>query len=191
MYKNLTVEILSSDNSGNLQFDTLTDLCAEIGERLGNSTFANHERAKLKWILILKWIMLKQFPKPHQKGKIILMIGKQLSLLSQKGKVKVKLMKKYIRNQSLKLQLKLKNKLQREKKFIKSKLEQDKTDMQVSRESDIKKVQDIFDEVKKEEPLNVEIVFTDDNIFNSEKISNVDREFIIDLINRTNFIVDA
>ena len=75
--------------------------------------------------------------------------------------------------------------------FIKSKLEQDKTDIQVSRESDIKKVQDIFDEVKKEEPLNVEIVFTDDNIFDSEKISNVDREFIIDLINRTNFIVDA
>ena len=63
--------------------------------------------------------------------------------------------------------------------------------MQVSRESDIKKVQDIFDEVKKEEPLNVEIVFTDHNIFNSENISNVDREFIIDLINRTNFIVDA
>ena len=63
--------------------------------------------------------------------------------------------------------------------------------MQVSKESDIKKVQDIFDEVKKEEPLNVEIVFTDHNIFDSEKISNVDREFIIDLINRTNFIVDA
>ena len=37
--------------------------------------------------------------------------------------------KKYIRNQNLKLQLRLKNKLQRNKKFIKSELEQDKVDL--------------------------------------------------------------
>ena len=81
---------------------------------------------------------------------------------------------------------------EREKKFIKSELEQDKVDIQVSRESDIQKIQDVFDEVKEEEPLNVENFFIDDNdIFDSEDISNVDREFIIDLINRTNFIVDA
>ena len=47
LYKNLTVEVLSSDNSENLQFDTLTDLCAELGVRLGNSIFANHERVRL------------------------------------------------------------------------------------------------------------------------------------------------
>ena len=71
-------------------------------------------------------------------------------------------------------------------------MEQDNVDIQVSRESDIKKVQDIFDEVKEEEPLNVENFFIDDNdIFDSEEISNADREFIIDLINRTNFIADA
>ena len=81
---------------------------------------------------------------------------------------------------------------EREKKIIKSELKQDKTDIQVSRESDIKKVQDVFDEVKEEEPLDVENFFIDDNdIFNSEEISNADREFIIDLINRTNFNVDA
>ena len=82
----------------------------------------------------------------------------------------------------------MKNKLQREKKFIKSELEQDKIDIQVSRESDIKKVQDVFDEVKEEE----ENFFIDDNdIFDSEEISNAYREFIIDFINRTNFIADA
>ena len=68
-------------------------------------------------------------------------------------------------------------------------MEQDKVDIQVSRQSDIKKVQDVFDEIKEEEPLNVENFFIDDNdIFDSEEISNVDREFIIALINSTNFI---
>ena len=67
----------------------------------------------------------------------------------------------------------------REKKFIKSELEQDKVDIQVSRESDIKEVQNIFEEVKEED---------DNDIFNSEEISNADRKIIIDLINRTNFI---
>ena len=121
------------------------------------------------------------------------MIGKQPPMLPQEEKAKMKLTKKYIRNQNLKLQLRLKDKLQREKKkIIKSELEQDKADIQVSRESDIKKVQDDFDEVKEEEPLNVENFFIDDNdIFSCEEISNADREFIIDLINKTNFVADA
>ena len=82
--------------------------------------------------------------------------------------------------------------MQREKKkIIKNELVQDKVDIQVSRESDIKKVQDVFDKVKEEEPLNAENFFIDDNdIFNSEEISNA-REFIIGLINRTNFIANA
>ena len=47
LYKNLTVEVLSSDNSENLQFDAFTDLCVKLGVRLENSIFANHERARL------------------------------------------------------------------------------------------------------------------------------------------------
>ena len=47
LYKNLTMEVLSCDNSENLQFVALTDLYVEIGVRLENSTFANHERARL------------------------------------------------------------------------------------------------------------------------------------------------
>ena len=42
----MTVEVLPSDNSENLQFYSFTDLCAELGVRLGNSIFANHERAR-------------------------------------------------------------------------------------------------------------------------------------------------
>ena len=81
---------------------------------------------------------------------------------------------------------------EREEKFIKSELEQDKVDIQVSRESDIKKVQDAFDEVKEEEPLNVKNFFIGDNdIFENEEISNADREFITDLIDRINFIVNG
>ena len=134
----------------------------------------------------------KQFPMSHQKGKMTLMTGKQSPMLPQKGKVKMKLTKKYTTNQTLKLQLRLKNKLLREKKIIKSELEQDKVDIQVSRESDIIKVQDVFDRAKKEEPLNVENFFIDGNdIFDSEDIYNADREFIIDLIIKTNFIADA
>ena len=38
---------MSSDNSDNLQFDTLPDLCVELGLRLVNSIFANHERVRL------------------------------------------------------------------------------------------------------------------------------------------------
>ena len=43
----MTVEVLSSDNSENLQFDALIEFCIEIGVRLGNSIFANHESARL------------------------------------------------------------------------------------------------------------------------------------------------
>ena len=47
LYKNLTVEVLSPDNSENLQLNALTELCTKISVRLGNSIFANHERARL------------------------------------------------------------------------------------------------------------------------------------------------
>ena len=44
LYKNLTVDVLFSEN---LQFDALTDLCAELSLRLENSIFANHETTRL------------------------------------------------------------------------------------------------------------------------------------------------
>ena len=47
LYRNLTVEVLSSDNDSVFEFQALTDLCAEINVRLANSIFASHERARL------------------------------------------------------------------------------------------------------------------------------------------------
>ena len=71
-------------------------------------------------------------------------------------------------------------------------LEQKKVDIQIREESTIKKLQDVFQEVKEEKSINVESFFIDGNdIFDSEEISNADREFIIDLINRPNLIVYA
>ena len=46
---------------------------------------------------------IEKFSMPHQKGKMALMIGKQLPMLPQEGKAKMKLTKNYIRNQNLKL----------------------------------------------------------------------------------------
>ena len=71
-------------------------------------------------------------------------------------------------------------------------LEQNKVDIQIREESTIKKLQDVFQEVKEEKSINVESFFIDGNdIFDSEEISKADREFIIDLINRPNLIVYA
>ena len=47
LYKNLTDDLISSDNDFTFEFNALTDFCAEIGVILVNSVFANHERAKL------------------------------------------------------------------------------------------------------------------------------------------------
>lgn len=47
LYRNLTVEVLSTDNDSMLRFEALPDLCAKINVRLANSIFANQERACL------------------------------------------------------------------------------------------------------------------------------------------------
>ena len=47
IYRNLTVEVLSSDNYWVIEFQALADLCADINGRLANSIFDNHKRARL------------------------------------------------------------------------------------------------------------------------------------------------
>ena len=95
---------------------------------------------------------------------------------------------KYIRNQNFKLQLRLKNK----------NAESEKNYQNLSRlifkfqENLIWKISGCFWRGPRRRPLNAENFFIDDNdIFDSEEISNADREFIIDPINRTNLIADA
>ena len=53
-------------------------------------------------------------------------------------------------------------------------------------------MQYVFDEFKQEEPLrDIENFFIDDNdIFDSNEISEANRRFIMDLIDRTAFIAD-
>ena len=104
----------------------------------------------------------------------------------------MKLTKKYIKNHSLKLPLRLENKLQRTSKIIKSEFEHNKVEIQIAKELFIKKVQDVFDEIKEEELINPENFLIDHNdILDSEEISHADREIITDLINRTDFIASA
>ena len=54
-------------------------------------------------------------------------------------------------------------------------------------------MRDVFDEVKQKEPLrDIENFFIDDNdIFDSNEISEADRQFIMNLFDRTIFIADA
>ena len=130
---------------------------------------------------------------PQGRGKMKLMIVKQLSMLLQKRKSEDAIDEKIYEDPKLETAIEIeKQAIEDQKKLIKSELEQSKIDVQIAKESDIKKIQDIFEEVKEEEPINVEKVFFNDNdIFDSEEISNADREFLIDLINRTNFNVDT
>ena len=122
-----------------------------------------------------------------------LMIVKQLSMLPPKRESEDEIDEKIYKEPKLETAFEIeKQAIEDEKKLIKSELKLSKIDVQIAKESDIKKIQDIFDEVKEEEPINVENVFFNDNdIFDSEEISNADREFLIDLLNRTNFNVDT
>ena len=47
LYRNLTVEVMTSNNDSILESSALTDLCAEIDVRFGNAIFVNHGRARL------------------------------------------------------------------------------------------------------------------------------------------------
>ena len=53
-----------------------------------------------------------------------------------------------------------------EEKFIKTELDANKVDLETSEEAEIKKIEDVFDVVKKEEPLKyIETFFIEDNGF--------------------------
>ena len=80
-----------------------------------------------------------------------------------------------------------------EEKFIKTELDGNKVDLETSKKVKIKKNEDVFDEVKREEPLkDIEKIFIDNNdILDHDEISESDQKFIINLINRTDFITDT
>ena len=78
-------------------------------------------------------------------------------------------------------------------KFIKTEPDANKVDLETSKETEIKKIEDAFDEVKREETLkDIENFFIDNNdILNHHEISKSNQKFIMDLIDRTNFIADT
>ena len=124
--------------------------------------------------LIIKIISCNNSVCFTKKGKWYWWQGNNRLCFPKKGKWKWNWQKKIYQEPKLETVVETeKQTAEREKRIIKSELEQGKVNIQVSREPDMKKVQDIFDEVKEEEPLNVEIFFIDDNdIFDSEEISN-------------------
>ena len=82
---------------------------------------------------------IETIPYVSLKREMALMIRKQPPILPQEGKARRKLTKIIYKQPKLETAVEIEIKLQRQKKkFIKSELEQDKVDIQVSRESDIK-----------------------------------------------------
>ena len=76
---------------------------------------------------------------------------------------------------------------------MKTELDANKIYLETSKEVEIKKIEDVFDQVTREEPLKgIENFFIDDNdIFDHDEISERDWKFIMDLIDRNNFIADT
>ena len=105
--------------------------------------------------VIMKWIIGKLSPTHLRKGKMILTIGKQFFTLLQEGRVEMKLTKKYVKNPKLETPAEIeKQAIINDQKFLKNELEQNKVDLKLSREAELKKVQDVFDEVMQEESLD-------------------------------------
>ena len=125
--------------------------------------------------------VIKTIPYVSLKRENVIDDKETIAYASPKREVEDEIDKKIYKEPKLETAVEIeKQTAEREKKIIKSELEQDKVDIQVSRGSDVK---------KEEEPLNVENFFIDDNyIFEDEEISNADRTFIIDPINRSNLL---
>ena len=79
------------------------------------------------------------------------MIVKQLSMLPSKTESEDEIDEKIYKEPKLETAIEIeKQAIEDEKKLIKTELEQSKIDIQIAKESDIKKIQGIFDEVKEE-----------------------------------------
>ena len=87
----------------------------------------------------------EKIPYASPKRKMTLMIVKHLSMHSQKEKVKMNLMKRYIKNGSLKLKTAVEDK----KKFIKREFEQKKVDIKFQKNQILKKYRTFLTRSKK------------------------------------------
>ena len=88
-------------------------------------------------------------------------IEKQFPTRLQKGKSEDEIDEKIYKKPNLETAVEIeKQAIIDEEKFIKTELVTNRVDLKVSQEAEIKKIQDIFDEVKEEEPLkDIEKIF--------------------------------
>lgn len=173
LYGNLTVEVLSTDNDSVLKFEALADLCAEINVRLANFVFANQERARLD---MKKQAVDDNFDKKKPKEEIDekkhyfpddVIIDKErdsdteemddrktIPYASPKRENDIEIDEKIFKEPKDETAIDIEKQDQIDKeKFIKTELEINKVDIEVSKAVKIKKVQDVFDKVKEEESI--------------------------------------
>ena len=62
--------------------------------------------------------------------------------------------------------------------------------LEAFKEAELKRIQGVFEEVKEEEDIKDFFIYNND-IFDSDEISENDRKFIMNLIDRTSFMADT
>ena len=73
---------------------------------------------------------------------------------------------------------------------MKTESEINKVYLEAFKEAELKRIQGVFEEVKEEEDIKDFFIYNN-NIFDSDEISENDRKFIMDLIDRTSFMADT
>ena len=194
LYRNLTVEVRSTDNDSILRFETLTDLCAEINVRLANSIFANQERARLDMKKQAEEISKNYdffddddgdkkpkeeiyekkpyyselyFPEDvvidqERNGEIENIDDREtIPCVPPRRESNNKIDEKLYKEPEAETALHIEKQDQIHKeKIIRTDLEINKVDIEASKDAEIKKIQDVFDEVKQDEPIETFLLMT-------------------------------
>ena len=194
LYRNLTVEVLSTDNDSILRFETLTDLCAEINIRLANSIFANQERTRLDMKKQAEEISKKydffddddgdkkpkeeiDEEKPYfdelyfpddvvidqeKDGEIEDVDDREtIPYVPPRRESNNKIDEKLYKEPKAETAVHIEKQDQIDKeKIIRTDLEINKVDIEASKDAEIKKIQDVFDEVKQDEPIETFLLMT-------------------------------
>ena len=194
LYLNLSLKALSkNEESQDLRFDALTDLCIEINVRLNNSIFANKSRQKkekIKWEIKIS----EDFDFPEEK---IYNSEDDLESLNDSNenisdKIKNNAVDKFVPKTAGEIEQK--DKIKRDT-FLEDAVKFNGTDIELSNQRDGKSLTDLVDDIVSDEtPINddIEEIFIDEsNIFDHINITDDDKKFIIDIIDRTDFSFDA
>ena len=194
LYLNLSLKALSkNEESQDLRFDALTDLCIEINVRINNSIFANKPRQKkekIKWEIKIS----EDFDFPEEK---IYNSEDNLESLNDSNenisdKIKNNAVDKFVPKTGGEIEQK--DKIKRDT-FLEEAVKFNATDIKLSNQGDGKSLTDLVDDiVSDEKPINddIEEIFIDEsNIFDHINITDDDKKFIIDIIDRTDFSFDA